>query len=162
MPAKRTLWPFRKRPADLADDEKERLAHLFILAPQLQQAYDFREQLTTIFDTARSKAEGIRRIKAWRRTVEASSLRCFEPFLAPPNAQPIVIANEQQRPAPTALTATPAPATWAGTPPAPAPTVPRTIVYRNADRSIFATYTCEVYGDWRDRDPMYVHPECGE
>jgi len=30
---KRTLWPFRKRPADLADDEKERLAHLFILAP---------------------------------------------------------------------------------------------------------------------------------
>jgi transposase len=79
---KRTLWPFRKRPADLTDDEKERLAHLFILAPQLQHAYDFREQLTAIFETARSKAEGIRRIKAWRRTVEASSLRCFEPFLA--------------------------------------------------------------------------------
>jgi transposase len=79
---KRTLCPFRKRPADLADDEKGRLAHRFILAPQLQQAYDFREQLTTIFDIARSKAEGIRRIKAWRRTVEASSLSCFEPFLA--------------------------------------------------------------------------------
>ena len=79
---KRTLWPFRKRPADLEDDEKERLAHLFTHSPQLQQAYDLREQLTTIFDTARSKAEGIRRIKAWRGKVEASTLTCFAPFLA--------------------------------------------------------------------------------
>lgn len=79
---KRTLWPFRKRPADLTDDEQERLAHLLNHSPQLQQAYDFREQLTTIFDTARSKAEGIRRITAWRRKVEASSLTCFDPFLA--------------------------------------------------------------------------------
>jgi transposase len=79
---KRTLWPFRKRSADLEDDEKERLTHLFSHPPQLQQAYDFREQLTTIFDTARSKAEGIRRIKAWCQKVEASTLTCFEPFLA--------------------------------------------------------------------------------
>lgn len=79
---KRTLWPFRKRPADLADDEKERLAYRFTHSPQLQHAYDFREQLTTIFDTTRSKAAGIRRSKAWRGKVEASSLRCFAPFLA--------------------------------------------------------------------------------
>ena len=79
---KRTLWPFRKRPTDLTDDEQERLAQLFLHSPQLQQAYDFREQLTTIFNTAHSKAEGIRRIKAWRQKVEASSLSCFDPFLA--------------------------------------------------------------------------------
>jgi hypothetical protein len=79
-----------------------------------------------------------------------------------PTAQPIVIANEQRRTVPTALVATAAPATPAGAPPAPAPTVPRTIVYRNADGSILATYTCEPYGDWRDSDPMYVHPECSE
>jgi len=79
---KRTLWPFRKRPTDLTDDEQERLSNLFLHSPQLQQAYDFREQLTTIFNTARSKAEGIRRIKAWRQKVEASSLTCFDPFLA--------------------------------------------------------------------------------
>jgi hypothetical protein len=78
-----------------------------------------------------------------------------------PTEQPIVIANEQ-RAAPTALAATVAPATPAGAPPAPPPTVPRTIVYRNVDGSIFATYTCQPYGDWRDSDPMYVHPECSQ
>jgi hypothetical protein len=76
--------------------------------------------------------------------------------------QPIVIAAEQQRAAPDALAATAAPTTPALAPPAPAPTVPRTIVYWNADGSVFATYTCEPYGDWRDTDPMYVHPECSE
>jgi hypothetical protein len=79
-----------------------------------------------------------------------------------PSVQPIVIANEQQRAAPTALAATTAPPTPEGAPPAPAPTIPRTIVYRNADGSVFATYTCEPYGDWRDTDPMYVHPECSQ
>ena len=77
---KKTLWSFRKRPADLEPDEKERLNHLFAHSPQLQQAYDLREQLTTIFDTARSKAEGMRRIKAWRRKVETSGLTCFASF----------------------------------------------------------------------------------
>ncbi len=78
---KHTLWPFRKRPADLEADEQERLAHLFEHAPHLKQAYDLREQLTTIFDTARSKVEGIRRIKDWQRQVETSGLTCFDPFL---------------------------------------------------------------------------------
>ena len=26
--------------------------------------------------------------------------------------------------------------------------------------SVFAAYTCQPYGDWRDSDPMYMHPEC--
>jgi hypothetical protein len=79
-----------------------------------------------------------------------------------PIQQPIVIASQQRRAAPTAPAATAAPATPFITPPAPAPTAPRTIVYRNADGSVFATYTCKPYGDWRDTDPMYVHPECSE
>jgi transposase len=54
---------------------------VFAHSPCLKQAHAFREQLTTIFDTARSKAEGIRRIKAWRRRVEKSNLRCYDPFL---------------------------------------------------------------------------------
>jgi hypothetical protein len=76
--------------------------------------------------------------------------------------QPIVIANEQRRAAPTALAATAAPTTPTEAPPTPTPTVPQTIVYRNADGSVFATYTCEPYGHWRDSDPMYMHPECGQ
>lgn len=78
---KKTLWPFRKRPTDLAADEQERLDVLFAHSPSLKEAYELREQLTTIFDTARSKAAGVRRIKAWRRKVEASALTCFDPFL---------------------------------------------------------------------------------
>jgi transposase len=77
---KHTMWPFRKRPADLESDEQDRLTRLFEHAPQLKQAYDLREQLTAIFDTAHSKAEGLRRIHRWRRTVDASGLTCFDPF----------------------------------------------------------------------------------
>jgi len=76
-----TLWPFRKRPKDLTEEEQQRLDALFAHSPQLKQAYAFREQLTLIFDTARSKAEGIRRITCWRRKVEASGLRCYDAFL---------------------------------------------------------------------------------
>ena len=76
--------------------------------------------------------------------------------------QPIVITTEQQRAAPDEVAATAAPPIPTGAPPAPTPTVPRTIVYRNADGSVLATYTCQPYGDWRDSNPMYVHPECGE
>jgi transposase len=78
---KKTLWPFRKRAADLETDEQARLDAFFAHSPQLKAAYTFREQLTTIFDTARSKAAGLRQIRAWRRKVEASELSCFDPFL---------------------------------------------------------------------------------
>jgi len=77
---KHAMWPFRKRPTDLDADDQDRLTRLFEHAPQLKQAYDLREQLTTIFDTARSKAEGLRRIYCWQRTVNASGLTCFDPF----------------------------------------------------------------------------------
>jgi transposase len=78
---KHTMWPFRKRKATLEPDEQDRLERLFERAPLVKHAYDLREALTTIFDTARSKAEGIRRIRRWRRQVEASGLTCFDPFL---------------------------------------------------------------------------------
>jgi transposase len=77
----KTLWPFRKRAAALDADEQARLDALFAYSPQLKAAYAFREQLTTIFDTARSKAAALRQIRTWRRKVEASALTCFEPFL---------------------------------------------------------------------------------
>lgn len=78
---KDTMWPFRKRPADLESDEQDRRTRLFAHAPQLKQAYDLREQLTAIFDTARSKAEGLRRIHRWRRAGDVRGLPCFDPFL---------------------------------------------------------------------------------
>ncbi len=78
---KQTLWPFRKRAADLEPPEQERLDTLLAYSPALQQAYTLREQLTTIFDTARSKADGLGRIQLWRRRVDKSGLRCFASFL---------------------------------------------------------------------------------
>jgi transposase len=37
--------------------------------------------LTTIFDTARSKTDGLRRIRFWRQRVAKSGLTCFDSFL---------------------------------------------------------------------------------
>jgi transposase len=78
---KQTMWPFRKRKADLEQHERDRLVRLLELSPQVKQAYDLREALTNIFDTARTKAEGLKQIKRWRRQVQASGLECFDPFL---------------------------------------------------------------------------------
>jgi transposase len=78
---KRTLWPFRKRAADLDDGEQERLSALLAYSPALRQAYTLREELTTIFDTARGHADGERPLRYWRQRVVRSGLRCFEPFL---------------------------------------------------------------------------------
>lgn len=78
---KHTLWPFRKRSDALDDAEQERLETLLTYSPPLRQAYTLREQLTVIFDTARSKADGLRRMRLWRRRVEKSALNCFDPFL---------------------------------------------------------------------------------
>jgi transposase len=90
---KRTLWPFRKRSADLDDAEQARLNRLLAFSPRLQQAYTLREELTAIFDTARSKKDGLRRIHFWRRRVEQSGVTCFAPFLNLLDARLDLIAN---------------------------------------------------------------------
>lgn len=79
---KHTLWPFRKRSAELDDAEQARLDMLLCYSPALRMAYSLREELTTIFDNARSKADGLRRIRLWQRRVAKSGLRCFDRFLS--------------------------------------------------------------------------------
>jgi transposase len=78
---KHTLWPFRKRATDLDPAERARLDTLLAFSPALRMAYTLREQRTTLFETARSKADGLRRIRFWRRRVEKRGLRCFDGFL---------------------------------------------------------------------------------
>jgi len=78
---KHTLWPFRKRAEDLDEAEQARLSQLLAYSPALESAYVLREALTTIFDTARSKADGLRRLRCWRQRVEKSGLTCFTAFL---------------------------------------------------------------------------------
>jgi transposase len=77
----KTLWPLREAPADLSDEERARRDGLLALSPQLKAAYQLREELTTIFETARSKADGLRRIRFWCQRVARSGLRCFDSFV---------------------------------------------------------------------------------
>jgi len=91
---KHTLWPFRKREAALDQEEQGRLEGLFAHSPLLEQAYKLREQLTTIFDTARSKKDGLRRIGFWRARVAKSGLTCFDGFLKLLESWLDLIANE--------------------------------------------------------------------
>lgn len=78
---KRTLWPLRKQAAELTGEEQERLDKLLAHSPALKHAYTLREELTAIFDTARSKADGLCRLQLWRQRVERSGLTCFGGFL---------------------------------------------------------------------------------
>jgi transposase len=89
----RTLWPFRKRASDLDSAEQERLDALLARSPALRQAYTLREELTVIFDTARSKADGLRRIQFWRQRVARSGLTCFDTFLKLLDSRLDLIAN---------------------------------------------------------------------
>jgi transposase len=75
------MWPLRKHEADLTEEEAQRLKRLFVLSPALKRACGLRDELTRIFETARSKADGLRRIRFWRQRVERSGLQCFEAFL---------------------------------------------------------------------------------
>lgn len=90
---KRTLWPFRKRAGELDSVEQQRLDALLAHSPALRQAYTLREELTLIFETARSKADGLRRIRFWRQRVVRSTLTCFDTFLALLDSRLDMIAN---------------------------------------------------------------------
>ena len=90
---KHTLWPFRKRATDLDAAEQERLETLLAASPALRQAYTLREELTTIFDSAGSKAEGLRQIQGWRQRVVQSRLSCFDGFLKLLDTWQELIAN---------------------------------------------------------------------
>jgi transposase len=78
---KGAMWPFRKRPEDLTQEEEELLERLFACSPSLRQANRLREELTTIFEQELTKAEATEKITEWKEQVEASGLSCFASFL---------------------------------------------------------------------------------
>ena len=79
---KHVLWPFRKAPDDLEEEEQARLERLFHHAPQVKTAYDLRQDLTHIFDTATSRDDGLAQLQTWERQVATSGLTCFDSFLS--------------------------------------------------------------------------------
>src|SRR5262249_19187646 len=79
---KHIVWPSRKRPADLDEEEQAQLERFLVHSPALRQAIMLREELTTIFDTARGRPDGLRRIRFWRQRVSTSGVTCFDGFLS--------------------------------------------------------------------------------
>lgn len=78
---KGAMWAFRKNSADLEGPEQEVLTRLFVYAPDLARAYTYREQLTAIFEEKLSKEHATTKLADWQEQVEASGLKCYEPFL---------------------------------------------------------------------------------
>lgn len=78
---KGAMWAFRKNKTDLDTPEAEVLARLFLYSPALKSAYDLREALTAIFEQNLTKTQATQSIQTWRQEVEASDLKCFDPFL---------------------------------------------------------------------------------
>jgi transposase len=78
---KGAMWPFRKQAADLEVEEQALLTRLFTYTPALQQAYELREQLTSIFDAPLSKDAALHQLTDWQQRVSASGLTCYDHFL---------------------------------------------------------------------------------
>lgn len=78
---KGSLWALRKKPASLSPEERRLLKLLFRYSPQLKQAYELQQQLTTIFDQHLSLAAAKTKIRAWIKRIAQSGLRCFDSFL---------------------------------------------------------------------------------
>ena len=78
---KHLMWLIRAQPDDRDATDQERLERFLMHSPAMRQALTLRDELTAIFDTARSKADGLRRIGYWRQRVVKSGLTCFDRFL---------------------------------------------------------------------------------
>ena len=80
-PLKGMMWPFRKSPRDLKEDEWLILEQGFLHSSELKQAYVLREELTDIFDGAYTKPGAKRAIRAWSKRVRKSGIHEFDSFL---------------------------------------------------------------------------------
>ena len=75
------MWPLRKRPTDLEDDEWALLARLFTYLPKLETAYNLREDLTALFEREYTKPGAKCAIRAWCKRVCESGLEELNSFL---------------------------------------------------------------------------------
>lgn len=78
---KGNMWAFRKKKADLVPEERRVLRKLLSLSPDLKQAYQFREQLTAIFELSINKPAAQRKFSAWIKRVQKSGLTGFDQFI---------------------------------------------------------------------------------
>ena len=68
------MWPIRKNKADLTVEEQQKLKRIFQYSPDLKLAYDFREELTAIFELPLTKEEAQEYILEWQNRVLAERI----------------------------------------------------------------------------------------
>ena len=78
---KGVMWIFRKRWADITQEQQVPLLMLFRYSPMLQQVYIFREVMTSIFNRPLTKAQAITELEAWIQQVQELDLNCFDSFV---------------------------------------------------------------------------------
>jgi transposase len=78
---KGVMWPIRRNEADLSVEEQEKLERVFSYSADLKLAYDFREELTALFESPLTKEEAQTAILEWQNKVSQSVLTCFDKFL---------------------------------------------------------------------------------
>jgi transposase len=75
------MWALRKSETDLKDKDNAVLAQLFTYSPELKMAYDFCQELTSIFNREMTKHQGKKQLKDWMKRVTESELSCFNRFM---------------------------------------------------------------------------------
>lgn len=90
---KGAMWALRKKEADLTDEEKTILKHLFEYSPRLKQALSFRDQLTAIFDKQITRVQAKHLLNGWAARVKQSEVRCFDGFVKTLMARKDEISN---------------------------------------------------------------------
>jgi transposase len=78
---KGAMWAFRKKKSDLEAEEEKVLNLLFEDSPELKKAYNYREQLSEIFEEDLTKEEAQKKIRNWSRRVKAAGVKCFDGFI---------------------------------------------------------------------------------
>ena len=78
---KGAMWALRKKDEQLTEEDQYVLGALFTSSPDLRLAYEFCQDLTSLFDRPLSKRAGKRHLRHWMAEVKASHLRCFDSFV---------------------------------------------------------------------------------
>jgi len=78
---KGVMWAFRKRWADLTEEQQVPLLMLFRYSPLLQQVYIFREGMTSIFNRLLTKTQAVIELETWIKQVQELGLSCFDSFV---------------------------------------------------------------------------------
>lgn len=78
---KGAMWSFRKRPAELDDEEWKLLERLFTHSPKLETAYNLREDMTELFEREYTKAGAKCAMRAWCKRVRESRIEEYKSFL---------------------------------------------------------------------------------